>query len=93
VGIEDGNNLLSGLEVYPNPASTELHIMHKSDNANHNAVLDKFRLYNIFGAEVIDVNPQLSRNEIILHLENVNTGIYFLTIADRYYFKVEIIKP
>ena len=93
VGIEEANNVLSVFEVFPNPASNELHIKRKSDNTNHKDFLSQIKLYNFFGAKVMSVNSLLNKNEIILHFENMPEGIYFLSIADQYYFRVEIIKP
>ncbi len=65
------------IEVYPNPSQKDLYVYVKSD-------LFDFTVYDLSG-RFININQiKVSNSEIILNIENLKNGIYFLKFKDAY---------
>jgi alpha-tubulin suppressor-like RCC1 family protein len=80
VCVDPGTNLLSlntenAFKLYPNPASTQLHIFNSSQSS---VVTPVFVLYDMHGREMSKLT--LERYQNTLERENLNSGVYFYQI-------------
>jgi hypothetical protein len=70
--------VLSRIQLFPNPAQDHIHIQFKN-NSDKNPV--SIKIYSIPGTvyKVIE-RPVIKENEIILNVENIPDGLYFVEI-------------
>ncbi|MBL1279856.1 MAG: S8 family serine peptidase [Fluviicola sp.] len=78
VGLTEGS-LLSGLEIYPNPAENEVNISYSLENAQQTSVYLLGLTGNVI--DVVTVNSNSGKNLIIMDLSNYASGVYFLKIG------------
>ena len=70
--VSTETNLLSGLSIYPNPATDVL--MVSNDNN-----IDRVQIVNIFGSVVLDQTIQANSGK--LDVSAMSPGIYFVTVS------------
>jgi PKD repeat protein len=75
-GIEE-NTFLSGMSVYPNPASSELHLDVIA------TVGLKITMSNILGATVFEKSITEGADDITLDVANMPKGLYVLTVENK----------
>jgi hypothetical protein len=82
LGVENVSDNISGIEIYPNPASDKLHISEKN--------------YSVNSVEVFDVNGKNIKsiaNDSSIDVSNLPNGIYFIRIkTDKGDFNKKFIK-
>lgn len=64
------------LQLYPNPATNELHVQLDDVTADH-----KIAIYNTLGSLLYESN-QLSNSNNSINISQLNSGIYFVQITD-----------
>lgn len=70
--LEDGiEELVSKIEVYPNPVENELLVSSEE-------MIEKITIYTVTGAEVF--NAQCEMKEVKLNVSEFNSGVYFVKI-------------
>lgn len=78
--------LLDKINVYPNPAQSELHFEWDKPLANN----CKLTIYNAVGMLVI--SQIITKQDYILSLENIDAGIYFYQTSDGNSCKFSVVK-
>lgn len=73
-GIIENKNLMSNLDVFPNPAKESLHISLPSG-----IDLYQVKLVNVLGAVVYD-EKIVNKENTVINLSNKPKGVYFLTV-------------
>lgn len=77
-GINETNNIVSSMELFPNPASDNVYL---KVNSTKNADA-KVMIYNSLGSAISEKNITLSegKNKIDFNTESLSAGIYFVNI-------------
>lgn len=65
-------SLINTIEVYPNPASTVLHIKSQT-------LLEEVQVINVVGQEVLKLNAQDNQTDLVI--DHLNSGVYYLHIT------------
>jgi hypothetical protein len=69
--------ILSGVNIYPNPATTQLNVFIENFGLYSNLLLD---IYDIFGKQI---SKQKIQNELTtIPIDNISEGIYIIKITD-----------
>ena len=74
VGIDELSNKNS-IEIFPNPASTNLNV-----NYTSNISIDKFKIMNIYGQVVVEIIPTQTLTNI--DISGLSNGMYFLEATE-----------
>jgi hypothetical protein len=73
------NNNFQQLSIYPNPVSDRLFVELEESLPNN----FKLSIFDILGKVISLQNYRIEDNRLILNLEFLNTGIYFIQILDK----------
>ena len=85
-GIIDNGEVLSvvdfdeknvGLNVYPNPVSTQLNISYSIEGSVNNARVD---VYDVLGQKINTYKLNNNKGQLNIDVEHLNSGVYFYTI-------------
>lgn len=77
VGIKETQNQLINFSIYPNPAKELLNV--KLETLNNEPTLVK--ITNLLGQNLL--TETATSNEFKLSLNNLNSGVYFVTIENK----------
>jgi phage tail protein X len=84
VGINETNSNEKTVSIYPNPATNQLNVV------THVATNSPYRIFDIYGRTVANGNIQGS--SMVLNIEELTPGTYFLRIEDQYPTNLPFIK-
>jgi hypothetical protein len=63
------------VEIYPNPFVSKIYV------ATGNSVIQNIKMYNAFGQEVLNTNPEGQKSEVQIDAVDLKSGIYMISIT------------
>jgi aminopeptidase YwaD len=76
LGVEENNNVLAGVNVFPNPAHDQVNLSIPAGVENF-----KIKVVNVLGAVVLEEKVSNNTKDVIsLNMSNKPKGVYFMSL-------------
>jgi hypothetical protein len=87
-GVDEPGNLLSAVQIYPNPASGMFTV------ENSNGGITGLEIYNVLGEMIHQSSQRSSKTSVTVDISDMSDGVYFLRIrsGDRFLTKKFVIR-
>jgi hypothetical protein len=80
-GGQGDQEMMGGLEIWPNPASGEIHVRWIMDDGRFYKDFS-LMIYDMYGREMMDISVPENEREIQFDVGNYNPGLYLVVLKD-----------